>query len=78
MSLNKVLIEQTINASWDVQPCRCTKLVVKNQKIVQDMACINTQRVAIVAFMLAEETFLKEVLLEDDCNCKGMEFLKLK
>ncbi|RDX64989.1 hypothetical protein CR513_56388, partial [Mucuna pruriens] len=51
------------------------------------MACKDTQKVTIFAFMLAEESnrlgefqeiFLKEVLLEDICNYKPIEFLKPK
>ncbi|RDY04950.1 hypothetical protein CR513_11269, partial [Mucuna pruriens] len=44
-------MEQAINASRSIQSYRCTTLVVKNQKIFQDMVCINTQKVTIVTFM---------------------------
>ncbi|RDX83469.1 hypothetical protein CR513_35610, partial [Mucuna pruriens] len=50
-----VLKEQTINTSWDVQSHRCTKLVARNQKIFQDIVCIDAQKTTIVAFMLNKE-----------------------
>ncbi|RDX67590.1 hypothetical protein CR513_53514, partial [Mucuna pruriens] len=76
-------MEQTVNASRGIQFHRCTKLVVENRKIFRNMACMDMQKVTLVAFMSNhfgefQAMFLKEMLSNDVHIYKGMEFVELK